>query len=317
MSQPSIAIVGGGVIGLTTAVELARSGTAVTVFRDAPAADTVSATAGALWFPFEAGPAERVRGWSLRSLERFEALADIAGTGVIRRTGTVLKRTPEIPEWSAWIPGIRTATAAELPAGTTQSYAMTVPLIEMPVYLSWLEQAAREAGARFETVTVTDPEALAGAFDAVVVAAGIASPTLVSDALGTFPIRGQIVRLENPGISNWITDDDNPAGVTYVFPRSHDVICGGTSTRSGDESWDADTEREIIERAVALVPELRGAAVSSRAVGLRPGRAEIRLERLGDSRILACYGHGGAGVTTSWGCAIEIAEMVDAMLPAA
>jgi D-amino-acid oxidase len=43
-------------------------------------------------------------------------------------------------------------------------------------------------------------------------------------------------------------------------------------------------------------------------VGLRPSRSAVRLER--DGRVVHCYGHGGAGVTLSWGCADEVVELV-------
>jgi len=40
-------------------------------------------------------------------------------------------------------------------------------------------------------------------------------------------------------------------------------------------------------------------------VGLRPNRPAVRLEAepLGDGRRVHCYGHGGMGVSLSWGCA--------------
>jgi D-amino-acid oxidase len=45
-------------------------------------------------------------------------------------------------------------------------------------------------------------------------------------------------------------------------------------------------------------------------VGLRPARPQVRVERVGD--VVHCYGHGGAGVTLSWGTADEVAELVGA-----
>jgi D-amino-acid oxidase len=38
----------------------------------------------------------------------------------------------------------------------------------------------------------------------------------------------------------------------------------------------------------------------------------VRLESEvhGSSRVVHCYGHGGAGVTLSWGCADEVASLV-------
>ncbi len=54
------------------------------------------------------------------------------------------------------------------------------------------------------------------------------------------------------------------------------------------------------------------ARVRSGSVGLRPGREEVRLERErhGSRLVVHNYGHGGAGVTLSWGCADEVVRCV-------
>ena len=61
-----------------------------------------------------------------------------------------------------------------------------------------------------------------------------------------------------------------------------------------------------------LVPELATARVLRHRVGLRPARPRCAWseERCGDARVVHCYGHGGAGVTLSWGCADEVAGSV-------
>jgi D-amino-acid oxidase len=58
-----------------------------------------------------------------------------------------------------------------------------------------------------------------------------------------------------------------------------------------------------------VVPELAGAPVVGAAVGQRPVRPAVRLERAGD--IVHCYGHGGAGFTLSWGCADAVRELAE------
>jgi D-amino-acid oxidase len=126
-------------------------------------------------------------------------------------------------------------------------------------------------------------------------------------------VQGQVVRLADPGLAGWLLDEDNPAGLTYVVPRGDDVVVGGTAVEGvTDTEPDPDVETAILERACALVPELRGARVLSRAVGLRPGRPTVRLDRtVVDGRpVIACYGHGGSGVTLSWGCAADVAALV-------
>jgi D-amino-acid oxidase len=150
--------------------------------------------------------------------------------------------------------------------------------------------------------------------DAVVVAAGLGSGPLLGDDSGV-AVQGQVVRLADPGLDGWLLDEDNPAGLTYVVPRGDDVVCGGTAVvgATGTEP-DPAVEAAVLDRVHALVPALRGSPVLSRAVGLRPGRPTVRLERLDvDGRpVVACYGHGGAGVTLSWGCAADVAGLVGA-----
>ena len=57
------------------------------------------------------------------------------------------------------------------------------------------------------------------------------------------------------------------------------------------------------------MPEVGQAKVLRHQVGLRPVRPQVRLERVGD--VVHCYGHGGAGVTLSWGCADEVTALAD------
>jgi len=51
-------------------------------------------------------------------------------------------------------------------------------------------------------------------------------------------------------------------------------------------------------------------------VGLRPARTSVRLEaeRAGEVTFVHNYGHGGSGVTLSWGCAEDATELVLAAL---
>ena len=67
-----------------------------------------------------------------------------------------------------------------------------------------------------------------------------------------------------------------------------------------------------MERCALVAPRLKGARILGHRGGLRPVRPLVRLEteRIGESRVVHNYGHGGAGVTLSWGCAAEIREML-------
>lgn len=304
-----IAVVGSGVIGLTCALRLAGEGHRVEVVAAAPPRDTVSAVAGGLWFPYRAAPADAVLRWGQVSLRRFEELARDPSSGVRWRSGVVLHRTPD-PDlsWTAAVPDHRPATW--LPDGVLSGVECSLPVASMPAYLRWLVRQCAAAGVSFRQAEVDDLDALPQ--PTVVVAAGLRSGALVGDG-GLVPVRGQVVRLANPGLTRWLVDDDNPAGLTYVIPRGDHVVCGGTADEGAtDLTPSPEVEHAILDRVRALVPQLRAAPVLSRAVGLRPTRTAVRVDRVerGGKAVVSCYGHGGSGVTLSWGCAQDVVRLV-------
>ena len=147
----------------------------------------------------------------------------------------------------------------------------------------------------------------------VVNCAGLGARKLVGDP-SMAPIRGQIVRVSNPGLERFSLDEGNPEGVTYVVPRSDDCILGGTAEEGEwDTEPDPKTAANILRRCATLEPRLEGSEVLEHKAGLRPGRPEIRLEREdvahGVPRVHN-YGHGGSGVTLSWGCAEDTLALV-------
>ena len=81
-----------------------------------------------------------------------------------------------------------------------------------------------------------------------------------------------------------------------------------------DRTPSTDTANAIVERCATVVPLLRDAEVLAHRVGLRPSRPEVRLdEQPGHhgARIIHNYGHGGAGVSLAWGCALDVLALLD------
>lgn len=101
--------------------------------------------------------------------------------------------------------------------------------------------------------------------------------------------------------------------MTYVLPRADDVVVGGSATEDDvDLTPDPLVGKRILDRAQPLVPALVDARVRAHRVGLRPGRSSVRVEAMphdGGAHV-HCYGHGGACVTLSWGCADEVLGLV-------
>lgn len=306
-----VIVVGGGVVGLSTAVRLGESGLDVRVLAADPPENTTSAVAAAIWYPYKAYPEDRVLAWGRAT---FEALRDLAGdpaTGVRMRRGTELRREEApAPWWSTVVPGVRRCAPEELPPGYRDGHRFVVPVVEMPVYLPYLRDRFSAVGT-VEKRVVRSLGDVFGEAAAVVDCAGLGARELVGDATMR-PIRGQIVRVRNPGLSEFFLDEDDPAGVTYVVPRPGDCILGGTAE---EDAWNTEPDPKvaagILRRCAALEPRLADAEVLEHKVGLRPGRPEVRLERDPDhAPVVHNYGHGGSGVTLSWGCAEETLNLV-------
>ncbi len=303
-----IVVVGAGVTGLSCAHRLVGAGHDVEVWsRDVPA-DTVSAVAAAHWYPYRAFPADAVAHWSRVTFEVLARLAENPATGIGMRTGRELGRTPlPSPSWADAVPGIHRLTPAELPPGYADGLRATVPTIRMPDYLPWLVAELTGAGVVFRTRELADLDAARAQADLVVNATGLGARELLGDRLLT-PVRGQVVRVRCPAVQEWTLDEGHPDGMVYVIPRGPDVICGGTAEEGVEHlTPDPRTAAAILQRCRSVVPELAEAEVLGHAVGLRPVRTAIRLERVED--VVHCYGHGGSGVTVSWGCADDVLRL--------
>lgn len=295
-------VVGAGVAGLSCAIRLLQAGHRVDVVaRDLPL-ETTSVAAAAIWYPYRALPEDLVTAWGRASYGAFQMLSRQSGTGVRMVEGTeVFRSTAPDPWWRSAVPALDRETS--LPPGYVDGWTFTAPLIEMPVYLRWLTEQVMTLGG---TVTRLSLAALPVGPDLVVNASGIGSRCLAGDS-SVVPVRGQVVRLEQVGLDHWWLDG---AGPTYVVPRSRDIVVGGTDVEGEwSRSPDPAVAADIMSRATALVPQIAGARVLGHKVGLRPARPAVRLERV--DRVIHCYGHGGAGVTLSWGCADAVRSLAD------
>lgn len=303
-----IVVVGCGVAGLTCAVLLAEAGHAVEIWAAALPPRTTSNVAAAFWYPYQAFPRARVLGWSRASFRRFAALEGRPGTGVRMHRVIDLYREPmDEPWWREAVDGYARLEPHERPAGFADGFWFAAPVIDTRVYLPYLMERLRAAGGRIvERRLHALDEALAVA-PVVFHCSGLGARTLGSDP-EVFPIRGQLVHVDDPGVWGVMLDEHGPDGLTYVVPRDDGCVLGGTATPHDDDRAVRPEESEgIVRRCARLDPRLGSATRRAEVVGLRPGRATVRVEaepRPG-GLVVHDYGHGGAGVTLSWGCAEE------------
>src|SRR5437660_11469336 len=146
-----IAIVGAGVSGLTCGVLFAEHGYQTAIFAKETGQQTTSATAAALWFPYDAQPAEKVIPWAL---ETYKALIDLTrdprsgvsmiDLGQFSRTGEI-----QIPDWA--IPLGAAAVSTGLRPVFKGGFSLRVPLTDTTIYLDYLATRFQKAGGEINT----------------------------------------------------------------------------------------------------------------------------------------------------------------------
>lgn len=224
----------------------------------------------------------------------------------------------------------------------------TIGFVEVPPYVVALRQFLERRGVSIERRRLAPGELPTA--DLVVVCAGVGSPRLVDDRRPNFLLRGHLIHLDPPAVvwpgGSWASYHYTPAGEVfrhsdgtpgeiYFYPRRDVWVLGGT--RQPGQWIDGDF---VPDGDAGPVEQVGGVAVPLPMVqlhrevlrswlgvdldrchprarwGLRfvrdPGGEGIRLERTDlEGRPVICnYGHGGAGVTLSWGCAARVASLV-------
>lgn len=306
-------MIGAGVSGLTTAVCLAEAGIPVRVIAATAPGRTTSAVAGASWGPYLTSD-ERVLPWSMTTLAELGAIAAAQpGSGVHLASGIEAAPEPmEPPDWALSVPGFRRCTPAELPAGYLSGWEYTIPLVDMPVYLRYLETRLADAGVPIELRGIGSLGEVRDEADVLVNCTGLDARALVGDS-GLVPVAGQMVVVENPGIDRFFQDLAEGEDLTYVIPHRDYVLLGGNAVAgSADLTVNPDVSAGILKRCATIDPRLPGARVLGHRVGLRPGRPTVRLERedADGYPVVHNYGHGGSGITLSWGCAREVLSLI-------
>ncbi len=309
--KESILVIGCGVIGLSSAIRLREQGFSVKMIaRDFPP-HTTSNRAAAIWLPFLAEPRERVIRWSRRTYEVFETLSQNEETGVKMVELLDLHEETQPPLWQEVLSSeqYQTLDASDYPTSVRQAYQLRAPMIDTSVYLPFLLRYFQSLGGELEKRELQNLEEITKHSDWVINCSGLGARELVADA-EVYPIRGHMVEVEANQAIPWL-NHDHTEGVTYILPRQKTCILGGSvEPQVENPEVNEAMAKNIWEQAVDWVPALKEAKILNKYVGFRPGRSQIRLEKVPHQKLIHHYGHGGSGFTVSWGCAEAVCDLV-------
>ena len=302
-------IVGAGVSGLTSGIRLLENGHQAHIVSDKFSPDTVSDVAAAIWYPFLVKPADRADTWGIVTYDVLESLCESDPEAGVRMIDgrEYLRSVVDLPQWNEDIAAFRILESEEIPDGYVFGWEFRAPAIDMKLYMPWLKNRFEELGGTFERGVVKSLKEVDG--EIIVNCVGLGARELCDDE-EVKPARGQIIFIEqDPGIGHF---DQQPETLTYTIPRTNVTVLGGTAQV---DDWDLEIREEdndlILAKVEAVWPDLDRSKIVGGTVGLRPSRTEVRLEEedIGGRRVNNNNGHGGAGVTLSWGCADEVVSI--------
>jgi D-amino-acid oxidase len=265
------AVVGCGVIGLTTARSLQLRGYAVTIYTKATPPDTTSNVAGGLWSPVTLYDRDRLtpefrRQFGDASRFAFRYYQLLAGDtyGVrwmpvygLSNESARKPPAPESPEGDidALYPEARILSDAENPFPTKFAFRRDSLLIEPSIYLAALMRDFHIAGGRLQVREFAEGRDLASLPDDLIFnCTGLGARTLFHDD-ELIPIRGQLTfLLPQPEVQYMTTGP----GDIYMFPRHDGILLGGTHER-GDSNLAPDfaTRDRVLRESAALFGPMR------------------------------------------------------------
>lgn len=219
--------------------------------------------------------------------------------------------------------------------GIKDAYKHMAPTTNTDVYMKWLLQQVKDIGCEIiqEKITVNvvqNEQELLRRFNAkaIVNCAGLGSIATTGDT-SMYPLRGALVRVKNLGgvvtDAHCISHEEsslNEQDIIYIVPRGDDLVVLGGLTQQ--DQWDTDLSlevpiiRQMYDGCLEFLQELRELPLDEKEpvrTGLRPLTEEnVCVERVLNTHVFYNYGHGGSGVTLSWGCSQEIVQLVQEML---
>jgi glycine/D-amino acid oxidase-like deaminating enzyme len=317
-STADVLVIGDGVIGLATAIAIARAGGSCRVLgRTTPGA--ASPASAGLLAPSIGDAEPGFRSFMSASRDRYPAwlhwLAERTGIEVtLDRSGIIALDTDKNTSLRAGIERLDTEALEKLEPALASHAGAVLHCDDGYVDNVRLLDALREAARCEWSIDVVDGRvaAIQPGIDscvatmedgrtqhgrAVVLAAGAWIALLVGAPrpVPVEPVRGQMLRLQGSPLSHAVS-----AGDAYLVPRGGSTLVGSTLERVG---FDSTTTPAALERlrvaAVAAAPSLGDASVQGAWAGLRPMTPDARpiIGRDPDlpSVFYAC-GHGKNGI---------------------
>jgi glycine oxidase len=333
MPPGTLAVIGGGVIGLSVARRAARAGWSVRVHRTGDKG--ASWVAGGMLAPHSEGwpGEERLLRIGLESLrlwreggfldglppdvvtarESLVVAVDRADVADLRTVADWLSAQGHPVVWESAARDVEPLLAQGIRHGFR---APTELAVDNRAVLDALSRDCERLGVRWAAPVTDLSDAYQGRGSTVVIANGIDAPALWP-GLPVRPVKGEVLRLRwRKGcmpLPQRVIRARVHGRQVYLVPRADGVVVGATQYEHGrDTAPVVSGVRDLLDDACAVLPALGEYELAECAAGLRPMTPDNLpiVQRL-DERTLVAAGHGRSGfLLAPWTAEQVVSELV-------
>ena len=252
-NKTSFAVIGCGVVGLSTAILLQRKGYKVTIYaKDLPPA-TTSNVAGGFWFPTSVYDKSIV---SSQFQTQFELACKISHRmfqdyigdyyGVWWANQYSLGESNDFPGGRELYPNIMEFKNPTNYFGYDYVQQFSTMMIEPPIYLNALRRDFYLAGGEIKVRTFQSLKDVASLREPVIMnCTGLGAGKLFNDSEIT-PVRGQLCILMPQPEINYCYSGEVDGQFIYMLPRKDGILLGGTFQKGNWSLAPDETDSEMI-----------------------------------------------------------------------
>lgn len=250
--ETSFAVLGCGVIGLSTARLLQRKGFQFTIYAKDLPPETTSNVAGALWAPVSVFEENKVTSEFINQFNQASKIShrmfqDFVGEkyGVWWIKNYFLGDAFDFPGGKELYPGFNKHHDAKIFFGSADVTEISTMMIEPPIYLNALTEDFYQAGGKIEVKHFNAKQDIELLGEKVIMnCTGLGSSKLFSDP-ELIPVRGQLSILLPQTEIDYSYVAPSHDNLLYMFPRKDGIILGGTSEK---ENWSLEPDAKESER---------------------------------------------------------------------
>ncbi|WP_421765662.1 FAD-dependent oxidoreductase [Ekhidna sp.] len=248
-----IAVLGSGVIGLSTAILLLKQGKSVTIYTDKLPPNTTSNVAAAYWAPVSVYESNKVASDFMETFNKAAAISqrmfqDLVGDryGVWWIKSFFLGGNFDFPGGQSLYPDFKKHSNASSPfMGYDINEELHSLMIEPPIYLKALLDDFYQLGGKMVIRKFNDSSELKDLSESTIMnCTGLGSHSLFNDQ-ELVPVQGQLAVLipqEEIKYGYVVPSYDD---LLYMFPRKDGIILGGTSEKG---NWSLEPNEKELTR---------------------------------------------------------------------